>query len=227
MYTQPGGSVDMQAYEAHKAALDRRKYQDMDPMEAIQARGSEDRAASAVESLREQYPELSEAQAAQMVATYQKQSSNGQWSKQSRKVGSPEHQVVKTVGQHWHKQPAPEPLRKLPAVPEDRIRALRPSGSEPFIKQCLSPTDCRMVPNPEWGKQNGMIWDGERWVTDDPRRGAAHDMDMEMKKLEMERMRQQMAMEQQLAEEELRQKRGSTGVGAGLREWLARRLGGG
>jgi hypothetical protein len=224
---QPGGSVDMQAYEAHKAALDRRKYQDMDPMDAIQARGSEDRAASAVESLREQYPELSEAQAAQMVATYQKQSSNGQWSKQSRKVGSPEHQAVKTVSRHWHKQPAPEPLRQMPAGPEDRIRALRPSGSEPFIKQCLSPTDCRMVPNPEWGKQNGMIWDGERWVTDDPRRGAAHDMDMEMKKLEMERMRQQMAMEQQLAEEELRQKRGSTGVGAGLREWLARRLGGG
>jgi len=43
----------------------------------------------------------------------------------------------------------------------------------------------------------------------------------------MERLRQQMALEQQLAEEELRAKRGSTGVAGGLRDWLNKRLGGG
>jgi hypothetical protein len=221
---------DRKTREANKAIMERSKYHSMDPMEAIQAQQRDETTVSAVQSLREQYPHLSEAQARQMVDSYQKQWDGEKQSTQSLRYGTPEKRIVDTVGPHWNLKGPERQTRRLPAGPQDpgdRIRDLMPGKLEPFIIQHMGPGMSKYVPNPEWGKQNGMIWDGEAWVTDDPRKSSAHDLDMEMKRLEMERLRQQMALEQQLAEEELRAKRGSTGVAGGLRDWLNKRLGGG
>jgi len=223
MYRTPGGGIDMKSYEAHMANLERRKYQAMDPLEAIDAQQRDVASEGAVEGILADYPHLSPAQAQQMVASYQKIGNK------PPRFGTPEYKLQDTVGRYYKRQ-GPERVKPRlpgPVDPGDRIRDLMPSKLEPYIKQCLSPTDCRMVPNPEWGKQNGMIWDGEAWVTDDPRKSSAHDLDMEMKRLEMERIRQQMELEKMLAEEELRAKRGSSGVAGGLRDWLNKRLGGG
>jgi len=241
-YMTPQGHYDSKRHKADQAIMERSKYQSMDPWDAIKAQETDMRMERGTASLREQYPNLSEAQARAMLAEYPTLFDGA-----NPKGGVKESQKRDMLAKHWHAM-KPEQLADesnlayarrtgfarsggapaaRPSDPGDRIRDLMPSKLEPYIKQCLSPADCRMVPNPEWGKQNGMIWDGEAWVTDDPRKSSAHDMDMQMKQLEMERMRQQMELEKMLAEEELRAKRGSSGVAGGLRDWLNKRLGGG
>jgi len=233
MYRTPGGGIDMKSYEAHKANLERRKYHGMDPMEAIAAQQADESVSSTTQSLMEAYPHLSPAQAKQLADSYRGLSSGGKWSKSALTLGTPEHRLRDTVSPHW-KPSGPEPVKpRLPGPVDpggDRIRDLMQDSQKPYIRQCMyegGAMGCEMVPNPEWGKKHGMIWDGSSWVSDDPRKGSAHDMDMQMKQLEMERMRQQIELEKMLAEEELRQKRGSSGVAGGLRDWLNKRLGGG
>jgi hypothetical protein len=241
-YMTPQGHYDSKRHKSDQAIMERSKYHGMDPWEAIKAQDTDARMESGTASLREQYPHLSEAQARAMLAEYPTL-----WDGEKPKGGMKEDQKRNMLAKHWHAR-KPEQLADesnlayarrtgfarsggapvaRPSDPGDRIRDLMPGKLEPFIIQHMGPGMSKYVPNPEWGKQNGMIWDGEAWVTDDPRKSSAHDLDMEMKRLEMERLRQQMAIEQQIAEEELRAKRGSTGVAGGLRDWLNKRLGGG
>jgi hypothetical protein len=116
---------------------------------------------------------------------------------------------------------APEDnIRQLLSMPEDPPPPVQATGGgpQPFLYERYTlpsgRSGTRRAPNPAYGEQFGLEWDGKDWVKKDPNADLvrqAMEMELEARRQEMDMQRQKFAQE--------------SGVTPDLKSWLANRLG--
>lgn len=184
-----------------------------DPLAAINAVDRAERQRELAGQLLGAHDHLTPAQAARLAGEYQSLPRDG-WA-----VGSRQDRVSDAVSRMAHRSASP--AKGAPSDPAgDRVRQLA-ADVQPFLPRSGAGFG---APNPQYGEAHGLVWNSERsrWEP----RDANADLERSAIELQMELAREKLAMEREEMQRQAGLEERKVGLGADLRSWLAKKLGG-